>query len=90
MSREEAKPSDGLEPSTPSMKKGRASRSGCRIARSWRVLPRSGLWSWAHLSIASSREDKADGSSLRWRISLRTVRRPGDRWRVPERRVGRG
>jgi len=30
-----------------------------------------GVASIAHLSIASSREDKADGSSLRWRISFR-------------------
>jgi hypothetical protein len=35
----------------------------------------SGAVSWAHLSIASSGEDKADWSSLRWRSSLRTVRR---------------
>jgi hypothetical protein len=35
-------------------------------------------------------EDKADGSSLRWRISLRAVRRPGGRWRLWERRVPRG
>jgi hypothetical protein len=28
---------------------------------------------WAHLSIASSGEDKADGSSLRWRISLEPI-----------------
>src|SRR5438093_11272472 len=35
-------------------------------------------------------EDKADGSSLRWRISLGTVRRPGGRWRLWERRVRRG
>src|SRR4029450_13336018 len=36
------------------------------------------------------REDKADWSSLRWRISLRAVRRPGGRWRLWERRVVRG
>src|SRR5947207_14299317 len=35
-------------------------------------------------------EDKADGSSLRWRISLRTVRRPGGRWRLWERMRRRG
>src|SRR6266571_1631239 len=35
-------------------------------------------------------EDKADWSSLRWRSSLRTVRRPGGRWRLWERRVRRG
>jgi hypothetical protein len=59
------------------------------VPQSGRVL---GWWvgSWAHLSIASSRGDKADGSSLRWRISLRAVRRPGGRWRLWERRVGRG
>ena len=33
------------------------------------------------------REDKADGGSLRWRISLRAVRRPGGRWRLWERSV---
>jgi hypothetical protein len=31
----------------------------------------------AHLSIAPSEEDKADCGSLRWRISLTDVRRPG-------------
>jgi hypothetical protein len=30
------------------------------------------------------------GVSLRWRSSLGTVRRPGGRWRLWERRVGRG
>src|SRR5215207_6229659 len=35
-------------------------------------------------------EDMADGSSLRWRSSLGTVRRPGGRWRLWERRVGCG
>jgi hypothetical protein len=35
-------------------------------------------------------EDKADWSSLRWRSSLGTVRRPGGRWRLWERRVGCG
>src|SRR6266545_5952420 len=35
-------------------------------------------------------EDKADWSSLRWRISLGTVRRPGGRWRLWERRAGCG
>ena len=35
-------------------------------------------------------EDKADWSSLRWRISLGTVRRPGGRWRLWERSVRRG
>jgi hypothetical protein len=35
-------------------------------------------------------EDKADWGSLRWRISLRTVKRPGGRWRLWERRVGCG
>src|SRR3954451_17434745 len=49
---------------------------GLWIARSGRAL-RSGGVSWAHLSIASWWEDKADWSSLRWRISLRAVRRPG-------------
>src|SRR6266511_1397849 len=59
------------------------------IAQSGRAL----LWwvaSRAPLSIASSREDQADWSSLRWRSSLGTVRRPGGRWRLWERRVGRG
>src|SRR6266498_1297284 len=66
------------------MKKGRGSRSaGLRVAQSGRA---SWWWvsSWAHLSIASSKGDKADWSSLRWRISLRTVRRPGGRWRRGE------
>ena len=35
-------------------------------------------------------EDKADGSSLRWRSSLRTVKRPGGRWRLWERMLRRG
>jgi hypothetical protein len=35
-------------------------------------------------------EDKADGGSLRWRISLGTVRRPGGRWRLWERMFRRG
>jgi hypothetical protein len=34
-------------------------------------------------------EDKADWSSLRWRISLRTVKRPRGRWRLWERKVRR-
>src|SRR4030095_11551492 len=50
------------------------------IAWLWRLV-----WllvvSGAHLSIASWWEDKADWSSLRWRSSLRAVRRPGGRWR---------
>src|SRR5215211_7061066 len=62
---------------------------GLCIARSGRAS-----WWWvkskAHLSIASSREDKADWSSLRWRSSLRAVRRPGGRWRLWERRVVHG
>jgi hypothetical protein len=32
---------------------------------------------WAHLSVASWWRTRLDRSSLRWRISLRTVRRPG-------------
>src|SRR6266542_4365579 len=54
------------------MKKGRASSGGCCVARSRRALSVV-VASWAHLSIASWWEDKADWSSLRWRISLRTV-----------------
>src|SRR5829696_10481532 len=57
------------------MKKGRGSSGGCCIAQLGRALSLVG--SWAHLSIASSKGDKADGSSLRWRSSLRTVKRPG-------------
>ena len=50
-----------------------------------------GLVSWAHLSIASSTgRTRPIGVSLRWRISLRAVRRPGGRWRLWERRVVRG
>jgi hypothetical protein len=41
-----------------------------------------------HLHRLLDGEDKADGGSLQWRISLRTVRRPGGRWRLWERRVG--
>src|SRR5215211_636635 len=69
-----------------SMKKGRASSGGCCVAQSRRALSVV-VASWARLSIASWWEDKADWSSLRWRISLRTVRRPGGRWRLWERRV---
>src|SRR3954447_20936031 len=58
------------------MKKGRVSSDRLCIAQSGRSL-RWWVGSWAHLSIASWWEDKADWSSLRWRISLRTVRRPG-------------
>src|SRR5512132_362462 len=84
------KPSSGLEPETPLYEEGPCVNClvWC-IAQSGRAL-RSGAVSWAHLSIASSREDKADWSSLRWRSSLRTVRRPGGRWRLWERRVGDG
>src|SRR6266540_5230777 len=59
------------------MKKGRASsRRLVGVAESgW--VSRWWVASGAHLSIASSWEDMADGSSLRWRISLGTVRRPG-------------
>jgi hypothetical protein len=60
-------------------------RGGC-IVQSWRAV-RWWVARCAHLSIASCWEDKADWSSLRWRISLRTVRRPGGRWRLWERRV---
>jgi hypothetical protein len=43
-------------------------RLSCVVQSGW--VPRWWVSSWAHLSIASSREDKADWSSLRWRISL--------------------
>jgi len=48
------------------------------IAQSGRAL-QLGVVSWAHLSITSWWEDKADWSSLRWRSSLGTVRRPRGR-----------
>jgi ATP dependent DNA ligase domain len=60
------------------------------IAQSGRARWRWWVASWAHLSIASWWGDKADWGSLRWRISLRTVRRPGGRWRLWERRAGCG
>jgi hypothetical protein len=44
-------------------------RLSCVVQSGW--VPRWWVSSWAHLSIASSREDKADWSSLRWRISLK-------------------
>src|SRR6266700_2727464 len=51
----------------------------------------SGGWRVVLISLSPPRgEDKADWSSLRWRSSLRTVRRPGGRWRLWERRVRRG
>src|SRR5215216_3394157 len=50
------------------------------IAQSGRVR-RWWVASGAHLSIASWWEEMADWSSLRWRSSLRAVRRPGGRWR---------
>src|SRR6266487_3986029 len=73
-----------------SFEKGRASTSGSCLAQPWRVSSRWVVGSGAHLSIASSKGDKADWGSLRWRISLRTVRRPGGRWRLWERSVRRG
>jgi hypothetical protein len=81
-------PSDGLERRPLSMKKGRESSGGRlrRPVRAGAVVVAGG--EQAHLSIASWWEEQADWSSLRWRISLRTVRRPGGRWRLRERRVG--
>src|SRR5215218_6633701 len=52
---------------------------------------RGGGWRAVLISLSPPGvEDMADGSSLRWRISLGTVRRPGGRWRLWERRVGCG
>src|SRR6266545_7832041 len=80
----------GLTTCHLSMKKGRA--SSCRLS----VSPgqggcRGGGLRAVLISLSPPRwEDMADGSSLRWRSSLGTVRRPGGRWRLWERRVGRG
>jgi hypothetical protein len=72
-----AEPSDALEPSNLlSMKEGWCVKLS--VAGIPQTRPNGSLWSsGAHLSIASWMEDKADGSSLRWRIALETVRRPG-------------
>src|SRR5215203_217220 len=73
-----------------SMKKGGASsrrlsyrpvRAGAAVVGGERCSSLYRLLAW---------EDMADGSSLRWRSSLGTVRRPGGRWRLWERRVGCG
>ena len=51
---------------------------GSPIRRAWWLS----VATLAHRSIASSRRTRLDSSSLRWRISSRTVRRPGGRWRL--------
>jgi hypothetical protein len=72
-----------------SMKKGRRSRFGCASPSHGGCC--AGGWRAGLISLSPPRgEDKADWSSLRWRISLRAVRRPGGRWRLSERRVRRG
>jgi hypothetical protein len=73
-----------------SMKKGRAS-SDWVVHRPVRAgAPVVGVELGSSLYRLLVGEDKADWSSLRWRISLRAVRRPGGRWRLWERRVRRG
>jgi hypothetical protein len=84
-----SKPSDGLEPLTPLYEEGpcvKLSVVGRRVRAGAAVVD-------VELDSSLYRllwEDKADWSSLRWRISLRAVRRPGGRWRLWERRVARG
>src|ERR1700757_4595467 len=61
------------------------------IVQSWRAGWWGGGGGWGPLSFASSTGGQGwIGVSLRWRISLRAVRRPGGRWRLWERRVVRG
>src|SRR5262249_295963 len=81
--------SDGLEPSTPSYEEGLWRQVGV-VHRP--VMAGVGV---VGVELGSSLyrllgEEKADWSSLRWRISLRAVRWPGGRWRLWERSVGRG
>lgn len=60
------------------MKKGRSSTGGVAASPSQGGRCRGGWSGVVLISLSPPREeDKADLSSLRWRISSRTVRRPG-------------
>src|SRR6266508_3817261 len=78
-----AKPSDGLEPSTPAL--GR--RGGCQGR--WCSVSVGGS-SVAHLSIAAlGRADELGWSCSGSAIPYWAVMRPGGRWRLPEQTVDR-
>src|SRR6266511_5053105 len=67
------------------MKKGRASSRWLLVSPSQGGRC-SGGWRAGLISLSPPRgRTRLDWSSLRWRISLGTVRRPGGRWRLPER-----